>query len=326
MVLLSAVSSSAQEGTSARPHQITISVGFGPGGGFDLYCRFLARYMGQYLPSRPTMIVQNVPGAGSIKLANILYSSSPKDGSAIGMVAQTLPVDQLLGGQGISFDFFKFGMIGRMATSQTLIISRSDHPVRNILDVRTHEVTISTTGPSSEATILPAVLNNIVKTRFKLVMGYPGTNEMVIALERKEVDATSVISSSYVSQFARLADSGAVRPLVLNSLQRSPMFKDVPTTLELATDDKSREVMRIFAIGGDVGRSIIAPPGLAQDRLEELQRAFMDVMRDQAFIKDIEQGKLDLDPLDGKSLQKMIESVGQIPPDILKSAAAARSL
>ncbi len=154
-------------------------------------------------------------------------------------------------------------------------------------------------------------------------MGYPGTNEMVIALERNEVDATSVISSSYVSQFARLAESGLVRPLVLNSMKRSPLFKDVPTTIELATDDKMREVMRIFAIGGDVGRSIVAPPGLPPERLDELQRAFMDVMHDNAFINDIEKAKLDLDPLDGKSLQKMIEGVGKIPPDILKSASAA---
>jgi tripartite-type tricarboxylate transporter receptor subunit TctC len=304
--------------------QITISIGYGAGGGFDLYSRLLARFIGKHIPGNPTIIAQNVVGAGSLKLANNLYAQAPRDGTAIGMVAQTLPVDQLLGSPGISFDYSKFNAIGRMATSGTVVISRQTIPVKSIEDVKNLPVAIAATGPSSEAFIVPALLNNLIGTKFNIIGGYAGTQEMMIALERGEADAATVIISSLMSQFSRFMKNKEVNVLVQNSLQRDPAFPEVPTTVELARNDDDRQIMKLFAVGSDIGRSIIAPPGVPAERVAILRRAFMDTMNDPEFIAAAKKSEFDLEPMNGADLQSMINGIGGMQPELLRKAAEAK--
>ena len=311
--------------TPFKGAQLTLSVGYGAGGGFDLYARLLARFLGKHIPGNPTVIVQNVVGAGSLKLANSLYNQAPKDGTAIGMVAQTLPVDQLLGSPGISFDFAKFNVIGRMATSGTVVISWHTVPVKTIEDVRKRPITIAATGPSSEAAIVPALLNNLFGTKFKIVTGYAGTQEMSIAMERGEADAMTTIISSLFSQFARFMADKQINVLVQNSLRRNSAFPDVPTTVDLVDNDDDRQIMKLFAIGSDIGRSVIAPPGVPADRIAILRKGFMDAMNDPELIATAKKSDIDLEPLDGAAVQAMIDGISAMSPALLKSALDAKS-
>ncbi len=317
-------SSRAEDAQPFNGNKLTISVGYGAGGGFDLYCRLLGRFIGKHIPGNPTVIVQNVTGAGSLKLANYLYNNAPKDGTAIGMVAQTLPVDQLLGGPGINFDYSKFNIVGRMATTATLLVAWHTVPVKTIEDAEKYQISIAATGPSSEASILPAVLNNLIGTKFKIVRGYRGTSGMMIALERHEVDASTVIVSSLMSQFSRLLRDKSINVLVQNSLKRNSAFPNVPTTIELARDDDTRTLMKLFAVGGEIGRTIIAPPGVSKDVVAMLQKAFMDTMKDPEFIAAAKQSKLDLAPMNGEEMQSIINSISATPKPLLKRALAAK--
>lgn len=325
--LLAAMSPHAQAQQAAptfRGATITVYVGFGPGGGFDLYARLLAQHYGKHIPGNPTLIVQNVVGAGSLKLANTLYATAPKDGTAMGLVAQTLPLDQLLGSPGISFEFAKFSIIGRMATSGTVVVTSTRKPVRTIQDMRKQELAIAATGPSSEAYIVPALLNNLAGAKFKIISGYTGTQEMVVAMERGEADAATIIVSSLATQFSRLMKEKSVNVLVQNALQRDPAFPDVPTTVDAASTDEGKAIMKLFAVGSEVGRSFIAPPGLPPERLAVLRKAFMETMSDPDLVATAQNQGLDLEPMDGAGVQKMIAGISSMPPDLLKKALAAK--
>jgi tripartite-type tricarboxylate transporter receptor subunit TctC len=314
----------AQTVTPFKGATITISIGYPPGGGFDLYARLLARFYGKHIPGNPSIVSQNVVGAGSLKLANTLYAISPRDGTAIGMVAQTLPVDQLLGSPGISFDFSKFAVVGRMAPSGTVVISSNKKPVRSIEDARKETLVVAATGPSSEAFIVPALLNNLAGTKFKITSGYAGTQEMVIAMERGEADAATVIVSSLVTQFSRLLQNREITVLVQNALQRDATFPDVPTTMDVALTPEGREIMKLFAIGNDIGRSFILPPGVPADRVAMLRTTFMETMADPELQAAAKTGGIDLDPKSGEEIQAMIASISGMPPNLLKKAAEAK--
>jgi tripartite-type tricarboxylate transporter receptor subunit TctC len=314
----------AQTAAPFKGATITISIGYPAGGGFDLYARLLARYYGKHVPGNPSIVSQNVVGAGSLKLANTLYAISPRDGTAIGMVAQTLPVDQLLGSPGINFDFAKFSVIGRMAPSGTVLVSSNKQPVRSIEDARKEQLVIGATGPSSEAFIVPALLNNLAGTKFKITSGYAGTQEMVIAMERGEADGATIIVSSLVTQFSRLLQNNEVSILVQNALKRDPAFPDIPTTMDAALTAEGREIMKLFAIGNDIGRSFILPPGVPQDRVAILRTAFMETMADRELQAAAKTGGIDLDPMRGEDIQAMITSISEMSPDLLKKAAEAK--
>lgn len=304
--------------------RITLSVGYGAGGGFDLYARVLARYFGKHIPGEPTVIVQNVTGAGSLKLANALYNVSPKDGTAIGMVAQSLPVSQVLGAPGIRFDFAKFEAIGRMATMDTAVIVWHTVPVKTIADAMRKKMNVAATGPSSDAFITPAVLNNIIGTKFNIISGYTGTRGTMTALERGEADATTVSISSLLAEFSGYMKSGNAHAIVQNAVKRHAAFPGVPTMIELARNDDDRRILTLFAAGSEFGRYFIVPPGVAADRVAMLRKAFMETMKDPALIAAAEKSHLELEPMDGASLQKVIAGLGGMPEPLLKRALAAQ--
>ena len=304
--------------------RITISVGYGAGGGFDLYARVLARFIGKHIPGEPTVIVQNVTGAGSLKLANSLYNVSPKDGTAIGMVAQSLPVSQVLGSPGIKFDFAKFQAIGRMASMDTAVIVWHTVPVKTIADAQQKTMNVAATGPSSDAFITPAVLNNIIGTKFNIISGYTGTRATMTALERREADATTVSISSLLAEFSSYIKSKDAHAIVQNALKRHPAFPDAPTMVELARNDDDRRILTLFAAGSAIGRFFIVPPGVAADRVAILRKAFMETMSDPALIAAAEKSHLELEPMSGQELQAVIAGLGGMPPALLERALAAQ--
>lgn len=315
----------AERAAASPSAPITLYVGYGPGGGFDLYARLFAKYYGAHLPGSPNVIVQNVVGAGSLTLANNLYNLYPKDGTALGVVAQTLPLDQVLGKPGISFDFSKFQMIGRLGNSNSALVAWRTSPVQSVAQAQKLSVPVSATGPSSDAFLLPTVLNNVLGTKFKVVVGYSGTSETMLALQRGEADVTAAITSSLQTQFANYMKNGDIHPFVLDAFRRSSLYPGVPTTIELARTPRERKILELFAIGAEVGRSIIAPPGVPEDRLNILRRAFDLTIKDPEFIAAAKRAKMDMDPLSGAELQKVIGSMDGLDASLVKDVLAAET-
>src|SRR5262245_5267973 len=271
---------------------VTIHVGYGPGGGYDLYGRVLSRHLGKHLPGHPTVIVANMPGAGSIRAANFLYGVAPKNGTALGIVAQSIAEEQLLGMAGVTYDVARFGFIGRFAANVEVTYAWHTAGIRGLDDVRTKEVTVAGTGPSS--VIYPKLLNSIAGMQWKVVAGYNTTAEAHLAMQRGEVDgAMSSLNTLKTTQRDWL-DRGLIRILVQYAPRRTSELPGVPAVVELGATQDDKDVLAFYANSAAVGRAVIAPPGLAPERLALLRGAFDATMRDADFLAEIAATKLDL--------------------------------
>src|SRR5262245_40576344 len=269
----------AQESFAGRT--VSIAVGFGPGGGYDLYARVLARHLGRHLPGQPTVVVANMPGAASIRAANHIANVAPKDGTALGMVAQSIAEEQLLGTAGVSYDVTKLGWIGRIAANIEVAYVWHAAPVKVLDDLRTTEATFAGTGPSSS--IYPRLLNAIAGMKLKVVAGYNTTSAAHLAMERREVDgATSSLNTLKTTQRDWL-DNGLVRILVAYATRRSAELTQVPAVVELANTPEDRDVLAFYANSSAVGRAVIAPPGMPAERVAMLRSAFDATMKDSEF-------------------------------------------
>lgn len=304
---------------------VTISIGYGAGGSYDVYGRLVARYMGRYLPGNPTVVAQNMTGAGSLTLANYLYNVAPKNGTALGVIGQTIPVDQLLDGKGMKFKTDKFIWVGRMASGVETVVSWYTTPVKTIEDAKSHEIAIAATGPSSGSSVYPIVLNNIVGTKFKVIRGYAGTKEMLLAMQREEAGGCGAINvSTLTSQFSNWMKEKKINVLAQISMTRHPAIPDVPTIVELAKTPDDQKVMKLFAVSGDVGRALTAPPDLSPEMTKTLRASFMKMMKDPELLAYAKKSKLDIEPMSGDELQKLVEEVGKYPRAVIDKAIAAK--
>jgi tripartite-type tricarboxylate transporter receptor subunit TctC len=302
---------------------VTIYVGFGPGGGYDLYARVLARHLGGHLPGRPTVVVANMPGAASIRAANYISNVAPKDGTALGMVAQSIAEEQLLGVAGISYDVTQLTFIGRIATNIEVTYVWHAAAARKLDDLRSTETTLAGTGPSSS--IYPRLMNTIAGMKWKVIAGYNTTSAAHLAMQRREVDgATSSLNTLKTTQHDWL-DSGLIRILVQLAPRRSTELAQVPAVVELAKTPEDRDVLAFYANSGTVGRSVIAPPGLPAERVVMLRSAFDATMRDREFRAEIEATKLELDPMAGVELQALVGASTRVSHAVLTRARAARA-
>lgn len=314
--------SQAQAQGALPGNKLTIQVGYAPGGGNDIYARLLAQYLPAHLAGKPTTVVENVPGAGSLTLANNMYVTAPRDGSVIATVAQSMPLNQLVGSPGIRFEAAKFNWIGRISSSVQAMVFSSALPVRSIEDLRRTEVVAAASGPASGASLFPTLLNTVLGTKLKMVRGYTGVPAMMLAIERGEAGATSVTLTSLTGQYAPLLKEGKIVLLAQNAVNRHPDIPNVPTTVELARNDEERDTLKLFASVGDIGRAYLAPPGVPAARVAQLRKAFMDTMKDPALVAYAQKNKLELDPLSGENLQKLIVDMNTVPASTIEKAKA----
>jgi tripartite-type tricarboxylate transporter receptor subunit TctC len=302
---------------------VTISVGFGPGGGYDLYARVLARHLGRHLPGHPTVVVSNMPGAGSIRAANYIANVAPKDGSALGIVAQSVAEEQLLGVAGVTYDVAKLAWIGRIAANVEVTYVWHAAAVKTLDDLRSTEATLAGTGPSSS--IYPRLMNTIAGMKWKVIAGYNTTSAAHLAMQRREVDgATSSLNTLRTTQRDWL-DNGLIRILVQLAPKRSTELANVPAVVELAKAPEDRDVLAFYANSGAVGRAVIAPPGLPAERIAMLRSAFDATMKDAEFRVEIDTTKLELEPMAGAELQALVEASTRVPSAVLMRARAARA-
>ncbi len=317
--LAMALASSVQ--VSAKPFQrndrINIIVGYEPGGGYDVYGRFVGRFLGKHLAGQPNLVVQNMPGAGSLRAANHIYNIAPKDGTTIGIVGQSIPMMQLLEAPGILFDADRFVWLGRLADLDAVLAVWSNAGVRSVEDLKSKEVAVAVGGALSGSELYPIFLNKLVGTRIKSVRGY-SVREQMLALERGEIDGSfGVVFSQINAQNPSWISDGRIQFLIQIGLQRRPSMPDVPTLAELATNENNRRIMMAISGGDILGRAFIAPPDTESGRAAELRKAFEAMTKDAEVLEAAAREKVDINPLSGEETQALVQQYKKLPPEIV---------
>jgi tripartite-type tricarboxylate transporter receptor subunit TctC len=306
--------------------QIRLVVGFTSGGTYDLYARLLARFMGEHIPGKPTFIVQNMPGAGSRLAANWLYTAAPKDGTAMAILGQNTAFDQALGADGVQFDVRNFHWIGNPIVANNVMIAWQASGVSTVEDAKTKEVVIGASGASSPSVIYPQALNSLVGAKFKIVAGYPGGNDIDMAMERREVDgrgSTGWISVKSNPSHAKGIADGTLRVLVQVGPKKERDLPNVPLLTDLAQNEEQRQVFEILSSDVALGRPLLTTPDVPAERVEALRRAFDLTLKDPNFLNEAGKQKLDIDPLTGKELQALVTAAVSKPPAVIASVKNA---
>src|ERR1700683_1187957 len=298
--------------------QITLVIGLGPGGGYDLYARVLGRFIGAHIPGNPTIVPQNMPGAGSRSAANWLYKVAPQDGTFIACLGQGTPTDQALGQPGVQFDAGKFNWIGNLSLVNNFLFVSAASGVSTCPQAKTKQLAIGATGASSPSVLYPQVSNNLLGSKFKIIAGYPGGGDINIAVERHELDGRG--SDSWASMKTTHPDW--LRDHTINILfqvgpRREPDLPDVPLWTDLAENNDQREVLALLSGEVSVGRPILTAPNVPAERVKALRQAFADTLRDPQFIEAAKQANMDMNPMQGEELQQVVEKIVTSPPRIL---------
>jgi tripartite-type tricarboxylate transporter receptor subunit TctC len=309
-----------------RGKNVTVFIGFSPGGGYDVYARMVARHIGKYLPGNPTVVPQNMPGAGSLTLANHIYNVAPKDGTAFGSVEGGILFEALyVKDSPIKFDPQKFTWVGGVNREVSTCQAWSASPVTKFSEAFEKTMTVGGTGPGGDPYLFPRILNSVLDTKFKLVSGYPGTNEIFLAMEQRELDG---ICGWYWSSVKAVKndwlEQKKIVPLVQLALEKHPSFPDVPLVLDFAKTPEDRQVLEITFAPMGMGRPYLAPPGVPADRRDALRAAFAHTMKDKDLLTEAEKVKLEINPTTGEEIERVVAKIYAAPQSVIDRAAAAR--
>ncbi len=289
-----------------RGKTLRMLIGYGPGGGYDIYGRLVAEFLPRHLPGSPAIVAQNMPGAGSFVAAKYMHDVAPKDGTVFGSLAQTLALDSMTN-TSAKLDVAKMPYIGRVVTNIDTGAALPKTGIKSFEDVRAKQYNVGASGGGSTTVLFPTVLNIYAGAKFKLVRGYSGTTDILLALERGEVD----IVGAYGLPGMLVSNPGWVRGgqatiLYQASLKRHRLLADVPTLPELAQSDEGREVLRAAASTGEIGRSILTTPGVPPERLAALRTAFQAMLNDPAFLEACEKRNLMIDGAAGEAIDEIV--------------------
>jgi tripartite-type tricarboxylate transporter receptor subunit TctC len=301
---------------------INLAIGFSPGGGYDLYARHLARYMSRHIPGNPTIVPQNMAGAGSLRVANFLYTVAPKDGTVFGTFTRTVGVINPLLDMGATFDATKFTWLGSITEDVSLCVTWHSTGIKTWQDFITKPVTLGSDGANSEPDIFARLHKNVFDAPIKVVAGYPGTNEIMLAMERGEVDG--LCSLSWTTIKTRHADwlkDGKINLISQASFEKAPEIRDVPLMTEHTKDQEKLQILRLFTVTQAMGRPFAAPPGIPADRKAALVAAFDATMRDPDYLAEGKKLELDINPVTGKAIDNLLAEVYATPKDVLKKAS-----
>ncbi|MDB5507765.1 MAG: Tripartite-type tricarboxylate transporter, receptor component TctC [Hyphomicrobiales bacterium] len=305
---------------------IDFYIGFSVGGGYDLYARTVARFIGEHIPGKPRVIPRNMTGAGSRVAANYVYTVAPKDGTVLATADQSIPLEQAVGDKGIQFDSRNFFWIGNPIVDNNTLVTWHTSPVKTVEDARQREIAIGATGFNTSSQY-PQVMNQLVGTKFKIIMGYPGGNEVNLAMENGEVAGRG--SNSWASWKASKPDwvrDKKLNILVQIGLSKSPDLPDVPLLVDLARNDEDRAALRLVSAPPNVGRPIFTTPGVPAERVKALRDAFDATMKDPAFLEEARKTGLDINPISGVELQKVVSDIIDTPKAVTERLASILSL
>jgi tripartite-type tricarboxylate transporter receptor subunit TctC len=305
-----------------RNKTVTFIIGYPPAGANDIYARAVSRHIGKYIPGNPTVVARNMPGGGSLVAANHIFNVAPKDGTVLGLIVPTAPLEERLGASNVRFKAAQFNWIGRLAPTPNVTFVMSTSPVRTIQDAMKRETLLSATGRSSTVAIYPSMLNHVVGTKFKLVMGYKGSAEAMLAMERGEAEGHSTTWDGVKSRAANHLRDKTITLLVQYGLKRHPELPNIPASVELGKTPEQVESLRVFANATDVGRFILSTPDTPADRIQALRRAFNAMVKDPEFIAELKAAKVELGPLSGEELQKLVAEVANVSPEAVERIRA----
>jgi tripartite-type tricarboxylate transporter receptor subunit TctC len=324
IILLCAISAGRAQSPADfyKGKTIDLYIGYSPAGGYDVYARALARHMGRFIPGNPTIVSKNMPGAGSLVLANWLYNVAPKDGTAFGMIGRGTGFDPLLGSTKAQFDADKFNWLGSMNDEVSVCVAWHTTGITALEQVKQKEVTVGGSGPAADTDQFPKVLNATLGTKFKLVTGYPGGNEIDLAMERGEVMGRCGWSwSSVVATHQHWIDDKKINVLVQLSLSRHADLAKVPLIMDFAKTDEEKQIFKLVFARQPMGRPFLAPPGIPPERVAMLRKAFMDTLNDRDFRAETERMKLEINPVSGEAVQAIVQEVYRTPKRIAAAVA-----
>jgi tripartite-type tricarboxylate transporter receptor subunit TctC len=308
-----------------KGRNVSLVIGFSVGGGYDLYGRLVARHLGKHIPGNPTIVPQNMPGAGSLKAANFIYSAAPKDGSAIGTFSRTTGINPLLDSN-VTFDGTKFGWLGSVSDDVSTCVTWHTKPQKTWKEFVEKPITLGGIGLSAEPDIFARLYKNVFDVPIKLVTGYPGTNEITLAVERGEVDGLCGYSWSTIKvQKARWLADKSINIIVQSSLRKAPELPDVPLVMDLTQDKEKLQILKLILSAQETARPFATPPGIPADRKAALVKAFDATMKDPEFLAEAARTKIDVNPVSGKAIDELLAEVYAMPKDVQKKAADAIS-
>jgi tripartite-type tricarboxylate transporter receptor subunit TctC len=318
---------SAQTAEFYRGKQLNIMVGGTAGSGVDQSARLIARYLGKHLPGNPTITVQIMGGAGGIRVVEFLHSIAPRDGTAIAALPPGPLLEPLIGARKASYSMADFTAVGAMSKDVSLCVSAHDTPFKTIDDVKAKEMVVGGTGAGSNPDVFPTVLNRLIGTKFKLITGYVGSQEIALAMERKEVQGRCGwgVASVKSTRPDWLRDK-KVNILLQFALEKSPELPDVPLVFEFLKDPADKQLMTLLLAPLGIARPFLAPPGLPAERAAELRKAFMAAMQDEELRAEGRKiGLDDIDPTSGEDMQRLLQQIYATPEPVVEQARAMLS-
>ena len=321
---LSPTSSFAQSpGDFYRGKTIELDIGTSVGGGYDAYGRMLARYINRYIPGNPTIVPKNMEGAGSMRLANFLYNAAPKDGTAFGTINRGTGFDPLLGNKSGQFDATKFNWIGSTNNEVSVCVAWHTTGIATFADALTHELVVGATGPSADTYQFPKITNAVLGTRFKIITGYPGGNDVDLAMERGEVQGRCGWSWTSVKSLRRSwLEKKQINILYQMGLSKHRDLPDTPLVVDLAKTDEQRAILKLIFARQVMAWPFVAPPGVPKERVEILRRAFTDTMKDKDFLADADKAGLEITPVSGEEIQKLVQEIYDTPAAVVQKTTA----
>lgn len=293
---------------------IELYIGYSVGGGYDTYARLIARHMGNHIPGNPTLVPVNLPGAGSLKLVNWMAEAAPRDGTVFGTVARAAPFDPMFGNDAAQFNARELSYIGSANNEVSVCVAWEDAGIETVDDLKNKELIVGGTGDTADTVQFPKVLNAILGTKMRIINGYPGGNDVSLAMERGEVTGRCGWSwSSVKSTRMDWYEQGTVKVLLQISTAKHPDLPDVPLVTDLADGDDQRLLRLVFARQA-LGRPFIGPPEIPEDRLTALQDAFMATMEDPAFLAEADGLDLEITPVSGPEVRQLVMDAYETPP------------
>ncbi len=305
---------------------IKVIVGFAPGGGYDIYARVLARHLPQHILGAPKVIVTNMPGAGSLTLANYIFNVAPKDGTEIGSIETVTPFEAFFRGAGVRFDPSQFSWIGALNSEMTTCIVWHESKIKSFQDLFNIEATFGGAGPGAASGTEPKIVNSVLGTKMKLISGYPGTADIFLAMERGELDGVCGIGwTTLISTRGDWFNQRKLSVIVQNAVKRHSSLPDTPLLSEFAKTEDQKSLLTLLASPQRIGRPYIAPPGLSADRVEVLRNAFEATTRDKAFLDEAQKLKVAINFVTGKEMESVFADIAKMDQSLIEAMIKARS-
>jgi tripartite-type tricarboxylate transporter receptor subunit TctC len=303
---------------------IDLFIGFGPGGGYDTYSRVLARHFGKFVPGNPTITPQNMPGGGGLTVANFIYNKAPRGGTSLAMFGAFTGLEPLFGNDNARFETGKFTWVGNMNIDIGACGVWRTSNIQSFDDMKDRQVIFGSSGKASTTSQHPLTMKNLLGIKTKVVVGYQGTKEINLAMRRGEVDGScGLYLSSVMSEWNQDLTSGDLRIIIQFGRKNAPLFGDAVNIYDLLKTEEEKQIADIIFRQNEIGRPVVGTPEIPPDRVAALRAAFMQTMKDPAFLADAEKARIPIDPMTGEEVTQLFRSFYEVPASVIARAKDA---